>query len=141
MLEKILQNNQQNKALKLSISRLIAIQALYQYSFYQASLDISLLALWLVENYCLDENEEMKSYQGSINETHLKSLISGIILVLPEIDQEIKLFLKEGWKIENLPDVILSILRLATFELKFLNHIPAKVIISSVYFYITIRLP
>jgi N utilization substance protein B len=60
----------------------------------------------------------------------VESLLSGLFLVQDQIDDEITPFLKGEWKIEDLADLILPILRLATFELKFMKDIPTKVVIS-----------
>jgi N utilization substance protein B len=115
---------------KRFLSRLIAAQTLYQYDFYQKQKSIEILSKNLVENYFLTENEEVSSYAGKIDNELLESLLSGMILVQDKIDDEIVLFLKGEWKIENLSDLILPILRLATFELKFMKDIPTKVVIS-----------
>jgi N utilization substance protein B len=120
-----------NNLTKRSLSRLIAVQSLYQYDFYTRKNDINALAKQLVENYCLSETQEKSvSYQDKIDAELLESLVSGVVLVLEPIDEEIKAFLKNEWKIDNLPDVILAILRLATFELKYLEDVPTKVVIN-----------
>ena len=115
---------------KRFLSRLIAAQSLYQYEFYQREIALDILSRQLVENYFLSENEAISSYQKKIDDQLLQTLVSGVVLVIEKIDDEIVLFLKGEWKIENLPDVMLQILRLATFELQFLKDIPEKVIIS-----------
>ena len=115
---------------KRFLSRLIAAQSLYQYEFYQREIAVDILSQQLVENYFLSENEVTSSYQKKIDDQLLQTLLSGVILVTDKIDDEIALFLKGEWKIENLPDVMLQIIRLATFELQFLKDIPDKVIIS-----------
>ncbi len=119
-----------NQFSKRSLSRLIAIQAFYQYDFYQRQIVVEGLAKQLVENYALSENEEVASYVKKIDDGLLQSLLSGLILVIDKIDEEIAPFLKGEWKIETLPDVMLQILRLATFELKFMKDNPTKVIIN-----------
>lgn len=119
------------QSIKRSLSRLIAVQALYQYDFYQGDKDIRELAKQLSENYFLSEEEEKStSYVDKIDGDLLESLLSGIILVLPNIDEEIKSFLKGEWRVEDLPDLMLPILRFASFELKFMKNIPTKVVIS-----------
>ena len=116
---------------KRSLTRLIAVQGLYQYDFYQKEIAIDFVCEQMVENYFLSGDEkEQSSYQNKIDKVFLNSLISGVVVVLLKIDEEIKLLLKDGWKIEDLPDVMLSILRLAIFELKFMKDIPKKVIMN-----------
>ena len=120
-----------NKLLKRSLSRLIAVQSLYQYDFYQGQIAIDLIAQQLVENYFLSGDEELAlSYRDKIDDNLLKSLISGVILALPDIDEEMQSLLNEGWEIDKLSDVLLPILRLAIFELKFMKDVPTKVVIS-----------
>jgi len=107
------------------------VQSLYQYDFYQGSIAIDLIAWPLVKNYFLSGDEKLPiSYQDKIDNNLLESLISGVILVLPTIDEEIKSLLNDGWEIEKLSDVLLPILRLAIFELKFMKDVPTKVVIS-----------
>ncbi len=91
---------------------------------------VDALAKQLVENYALSENEDVVSYQKKIDDNLLESLLSGLILVIEKIDEEIAPFLKGEWKITTLPDVMLQILRLASFELKFMKDNPTKVIIN-----------
>ncbi len=119
-----------NQFSKRSLSRLIAVQSFYQYDFYQRQTVVDNLAKQLVENYALSENEEIASYVKKIDDNLLQSLLLGLILVIDKIDEEIAPFLKGEWKIETLPDLMLQILRLATFELKFMKDNPTKVIIS-----------
>lgn len=118
------------KSLKRSLSRLIAVQSLYQYHFYQGNKDINDIARQLLENYLLSDDSKPVSYLDKIDNDLFEQLISGIVLVLPKINEEIKSFLKGEWKIENLPDLFLPILQLGTFELKFMKDTPTKVVIS-----------
>lgn len=120
-----------NQSLKRSFSRLVALQSLYQYDFYQGGVDIDMVAKKLLENYFLSGDEEISSsYQNKVDNNLLESLVSGIILVTPLIDKEIQLSLNAGWEIDKLSDVLLPILRLAIFELKFMEQTPTKVIIN-----------
>ena len=120
-----------SQSLKRSLSRLIAVQALYQYDFYERNISIVEMTKQMTDNYFLSDKEELAtSYQDKIDNNLLETLTSGVILVLPNLDSEIKLWLKNEWKIENLLDVMLAILRLATFELNFIKDTPKTVIIS-----------
>ena len=115
---------------KRSLSRLIALQSFYQYDFYQRQISVDILSQQLIENYVLSEEEIPSSYSKKIDDGLLQSLLSGLVLVEDKIDEEIKPFLKDEWTIEALPDLILQVLRLAAFELKFMKDIPTKVIIN-----------
>ena len=101
-----------NQFSKRSLSRLVAVQTFYQYDFFQRQIVVDVLAKKLVENYSLDENEQVSSYQNKIDDDLLQSLLSGLILVIDKVDVEIELFLKNEWKIESLPDLMLQIIRL-----------------------------
>jgi len=115
---------------KRSLSRLIASQTFYQYDFYQRQIEVDVLAKQLIENYSLDESEELSSYLKKVDNELLQSLLSGLILVIDKIDEEVELFLKDEQNITNLSDIMLQILRLATFEIKFMKDNPTKVIIN-----------
>lgn len=106
------------------------MQSLYQYHFYQGNKDINEIAGQLLENYLLSDDSKPISYLDKIDNDLFEQLISGVVLVLPKIDEEIKSFLKDEWKIENLPDLFLPILQLGSFELRFMKDTPTKVIIS-----------
>jgi transcription antitermination protein NusB len=119
------------QSIKRSLSRLVAVQSLYQYNFYQSDKDLLEISKQLLENYFLSEEEEKPtSYLDKIDTELLESLLSGIILALENIDEEIKSFLKDEWRAEDMPDLMMPILRLASFELKFMKDTPTKVIIS-----------
>ncbi len=119
------------QSIRRSLSRLVAVQSLYQYDFYKQEIELNTIYKQLVESYLLvDEEQKLTSYSDQIDDELLESLLSGIILALPTIDEEIESFLKGEWKIDNLPDLLLPILRLGSFELRFMKDIPTKVVIS-----------
>jgi len=119
---------------KRSLSRLMAIQILYQYDFFAKQpaqpLSIDEITNDVIENYTLDVEEEVTSYRNKIDETFLKELVNGVVLSFEKIDEEITEFLQGAWNIERLDDTMHQILRLGTFELKFLTATPLKVIID-----------
>jgi N utilization substance protein B len=115
---------------KKSLSRLMAIQIFYQYDFLKRQEKLEQIKESLIENYALNFEENPCSYREKIDENFLNNLITGLDLDVEKIDDEISQFLKEGWSLEKLDDVARQILRLSAFELKFLNDIPAKVIID-----------
>ena len=116
--------------IKNSLARLIAVQSLCQYDFYKGKLDILSLMNNLLDNYTLQEEQEIKSYRKKVNLKLLKKLLSDIIPHLSTIDNEISSFLGDGWTIDKILDINLNIIRLATFELKFIENTPLKVIIN-----------
>lgn len=122
--------NQELKINKRSVTRLIAIQALYQYYFYEQKNDIDTLKKELLDNYLLSEESNIESYHDKIDTNLLQNLTSNIITLLPEIDKDINEFLQGQWNLEKLPDILLQILRIANLELKFTKDTPVKVILS-----------
>lgn len=114
-----------------SLARLLAVQLLYQYEFYNRERKIEDLKDQLIDNYLLSDYEERPtSYRDRIDLALLDKISSGLILIIPQIDEEISLFLFENNNLNNVPDVMLQIIRLASFELKYLKDIPLKVIIN-----------
>ncbi len=129
-MKEVLISNLNNKINKRSVTRLIAIQTLYQYYFYEQKHDIATLKKELLDNYLLSEESNIEPYHDKIDTKLLQNLTSKIIILLPEIDQDINEFLQEQWDLEKLPDVLLQILRMANLELKLAKDTPVKVILS-----------
>ena len=126
--------NKNKNIVKKSLARLIAVQTLYQYDFYrQNHQDRDILDLLNDSpDNILDENEDKnnKSCRKQADLAFSEKILSSIILILPDIDKQIISCLKDPWTIDKLPDVMLSILRCAVFELKIIRNIPLKVIIN-----------
>ena len=120
----------QNKINKRSTARLIAVQTLYQYYFYEQERDLDILKKELLDNYILSEESQEESYHNKIDAGLLQILTSNIVTLLPEIDRDINEFLQEQWSLEKLPDILLQILRIANLELKLAKNTPVKVILS-----------
>jgi N utilization substance protein B len=118
-----------NKSHK-SLSRLMAVQIFYQYNFFNDNDDLEKIKKNLVENYVLEENEVASSYADKIDGELLEILLQGLSLNMKKIDEELQEYLREGQKIETLDGVMLQILRLAAFEIKFMTDVPAKVVID-----------
>lgn len=116
---------------KRSLSRLMAVQTLYQKEYQDSDCDILEVMDEIIDNYLVNsEEEDISSYRKRIDIDFLKNLLSGILLVLEKIDEQINNSLGENHKFEQIPDVMLQILRFGTFELQFMKHTPFKVIIS-----------
>ena len=114
---------------KRSLSRLMAIQIFYQYNFLNQEKDIIEIKQDLIENYIIDCNEDSSSYIDKIDEDFLDNLITGITLN-NNLDNDIQEFLKDGFTLEKTDQVLQQILKLGTFELKFMLDIPYKVVID-----------
>lgn len=113
-----------------TLSRLIAIQIFYQFEFFEQKTDLEEIKNNVIDNYVLDQEDKISSYRKRIDLNLLESLLAGIKLGMDEIDHEISSCLKEGWDLNKLPDVMLYILRLGAFELKFMHDVPLKVVID-----------
>ena len=115
---------------KRSLSRLMAVQILYQNDFFAGEKTIAEIKKDLIENYTLNDDEEPTSYHEKIDEEFLENLLTGSTLDCEGIDGEVAYLIKDGWNLDRLDEILLQILRLGTFELKFVRDIPAKVIID-----------
>ncbi len=121
-----------NKAVlnrRRTLSRLMAIQIFYQYNFLEHKKNIDEIKEDMIESYALSPDDHISSYRDKIDEEFLNNLILGLTLN-EKIDEEIKEFLKDGFSLEKIEDVMQQILRLGTFELKFMLDTPYKVIID-----------
>lgn len=87
---------------------------------YQVGFDFNLnLEDMLKHNYEENENtEEEKEY--------ISELLNGVVKNIDAIDDEILKNLKD-WSIDRISKVDLAILRLAIYEIKFIENIPVKV--------------
>lgn len=115
---------------KRTLTRLIAIQIFYQFEFYEKKIALEEVKNNVVDNYVLEQEDRVKSFRDKIDKNLLETLLAGVNLGMEEIDHEIFGLLKEGWDLEKLPDVMLYILRLGSFELKFMKDVPLKVVLG-----------
>ncbi|MDU1053412.1 transcription antitermination factor NusB [Clostridium baratii] len=72
------------------------------------------------------------NYEGNINEVdleYIKEVLKGVEENKEDIDTLIKNNLQK-WKIERISKVNLAILRLAVYEMNYLNDVPEKVAIN-----------
>ena len=118
-----------NKNQKKTLSRLMAIQIFFQNDFFVGQKDLDQIKEDVINNYIIDEKDDIKSYSKEIDEELLDKLLFSNVKK-SDLDNDIEPFLKGDWKIENLDNIMLQILRLGTFELKFLKDIPSNVIID-----------
>ena len=120
---------QKNKNRKRTLSRLIAVQIFYQYDYHLEKKSYEEIKKDLIENYILNSDDEISSYQDEIDTIFLDKLIAAPQMFV-EIDQELSAFLQKGWSLGSVDKVILQILRLAVFELQMLKDIPPKVVVD-----------
>ncbi len=72
--------------------------------------------------------EEHPESQKNIN--YIKTVVLGVIEKNEELLDDIKSNLVKGWKIERISRVALAVLKLAIFEIKYLEDVPHKVAIN-----------
>ena len=116
---------------KKTLSRLVAVQILFQFDFNQRSENIEKLTNNLISEYFLSQDQEhAEDFSSKINHDFLSNLVNGVIMIIDELDKKISKNLKGNRKIAELPNEMLQILRLAIFELQYNNDMPKKAVIS-----------
>lgn len=75
----------------------------------------------------IEDNSEM--YEGGVC-GYAQAVVSGIEYKIDDIDAIIKKYLKKGWTISRISKPSLAILRLAIYEITYLNNIPQSVSIN-----------
>ncbi len=119
-----------------SISRIAAIQTIYQFENEKNTSDIETLLLRMVEfykdkdiksDYELDKTSKLK-LRPSYN--YLNELVKFTHENIQEIDQIVEKHLTNEWNLQNLPKLLFATLRVAVCELKYFPKTPSKVIIN-----------
>ena len=119
-----------------SISRIAAVQTIYQFENDKNTSDIDTLLLRIRDfykdkdlrsDYELDKLSKLK-LRPSYN--YLNELVKFTHENLEEIDKIIKIHLTNEWNIQNLPKLLFATLRVAVCELKYFPETPSKVIIN-----------
>lgn len=119
-----------------SISRIAAVQTIYQFENDKNTSDIETLLLRIREfykdkdlknDYEIDKTSKLK-LRPSYN--YLNELVKFTYENLEEIDQIIEKHLTNEWNIKNLPKLLFATLRVALCELKYFPETPSKVIIN-----------
>ena len=75
----------------------------------------------------LADAEEL--FEGGVCD-YARVVVMGIEAVQDEIDADIARFLKKGWSLSRISRTSLTILRLAVYEIKFLDSIPDSVSVN-----------
>lgn len=115
---------------KKSVARLMAIQILFQFDFYNKAKSIEDIKEEILDSYLIDFEDDIKSFRSKIDKKHLNNIIPDIVKVINIIDQEITKFLDPEFTLDKIENITKQILRVAIFEIKYFDKIPAKVIIN-----------
>ena len=109
-----------------SAARLAAVQITYQSLMTgQSALDI---VGQFLTNYADDVAKSFKV--KNLDEVHLSSLYTGVENNVETIDFAIAAELTEGWSLDRLTRIELSVLRCGTYEIQSMLDIPVKAAVS-----------
>ena len=109
-------DTKQEIKLSRSEAREQAFMLLFSRSFVQEPLEDTLA-----------DAEEL--FEGGVCD-YARVVVMGIEAVQNEIDADIARFLKKGWSLSRISRTSLTILRLAVYEIKFLDSIPDSVSVN-----------
>lgn len=124
-----------------TVSRIAAVQVIYQYEYRHLkpedpdheveSLIKNILDFYLDPeiNYDL-EIKSVRQIKIKPSILYFTNLVKTTITNLKQIDETIKNRLTDEWKIEDLPKLLLALLRVAISELSFFPETPKKVVIN-----------
>ena len=109
-----------------SYQRLLAVQALYEFSINKKGIDDSFdeLLLHIVEN---------SDFKNKINSSKLlltKEIFKGVFFNLEKIDLILESSLKNKSKVKSFDKLLLSIFRCAIYEIEVKKEISKKIVIS-----------
>lgn len=106
--------------------RQMAIQALFPLDFNQelTKQDAILHAIELEHEELIDEEQE------NFVPTYLDLLVTGVCENKEEMDTIIQNHLRSGWTLKRLPKMDVTILRLALFEMLYVDNVPNKVVLN-----------
>ena len=109
-----------------SYQRLLAVQALYEFTINKKDIDHSFdeLLLHIVEN---------SDFKNKINNSNLlltKEILKGVYSNLKKIDLILKSSLRDISKVELFDKLLLSIFRCAIYEIEIKKDISKKIVIS-----------
>ena len=101
-----------------SEARDAAFTQVFQMSMHEDDMDVVLDEL-------LKERPECETNLG-----YIKQIIDGVTLHKEELEELIKKNLKKGWSVSRISKTSLAIMKLAIFEMKYVEDVPAKVAIN-----------
>ncbi len=76
-------------------------------------------------DHLLDESPESLP-----NIAYIKGVVNGVMVHEDELEEIIKNNLSRGWKLERLSKPILCILKMAVYEMKYVDDVPMKVAVN-----------
>ena len=109
-----------------SAARLAAVQITYQ-SLITGQSSLNLVHQFLA-NYADDVAKSFKVKH--LDEAHLSALYSGVENNVEAIDSAIATQLVDGWSLDRLTRIELSVLRCGAYEIKSMQHIPVRAVVS-----------
>lgn len=88
-------------------------------------------AFCLVFQSLFNNDENFELYEENVESVgeYARSIADGVELKKADLDKLIEKYIK-GWKIKRLPKVNLAILRLAAYEILYVDEVPASVAIN-----------
>ena len=101
-----------------SEARDAAFTQVFQMSMHEDDMDVILDEL-------LKERPECETNLG-----YIKQIIDGVSTHKEELEELIKKNLKQGWSVSRISKTSLAIMKLAIFEMKYVEDVPAKVAIN-----------
>ena len=109
-----------------SYQRLLAVQALYEFTINKRGMDDSFdeLLLHIVEN---------SDFRNKMNDSKLlltKEILKGVYFNLNKIDSILKASLTDKSKVQSFDKLLLSIFRCAIYEIEVKKEISKKIVIS-----------
>ncbi len=101
-----------------SEARIEAFKLIFQTEVNNEEIDFLL-------DHMLEENPK-----SADNIDYIKTAVLGVINKKDELDEHIKSNLTKGWKIDRITKVSLAVLRLAIFEILYIEDVPTNVAIN-----------
>ena len=109
-----------------SYQRLLAVQALYEFTINKQGIDDSFDELLLH----IVENSDFKNKMDNSKLLLTKEIFRGVFLNLKKIDLILKSSLKDKSKAQSFDKLLLSIFRCAIYEIEVKKEISKKIVIS-----------
>ncbi|BAG40704.1 N utilization substance protein B [Orientia tsutsugamushi str. Ikeda] len=118
-----------------TITRIASIQGVYSYQILDSEPTIDSIIDFIITYYKDKSSLEDLELDSAIpcfklRTNYLTKLVNETIDNLETIDMIISSYLADNWQIKDLHLILLSILRVATCELKFFTSTPYKVVIN-----------
>lgn len=122
-------------SLKKTLSRIFAVQALYQFQLNNENQPIREIANNLILLYKNNEifddlSEECLASLSSINKKHYFELLDFCVDNMQNLDKDLVEYFSKDIALDSIDVCTLSILRLGFAELKFFPDVPQKVVIN-----------